>query len=108
MATEQTDRVLELVVFTLKGGTTRDQVLGTVDAVSEWVRTQPGFLSRELTHAADEDKWVEILYWRSMEEAKAAGAAAETSADCAPMFSLIDMDTMLFLHAVPVLQTATA
>ncbi|CAM3766376.1 hypothetical protein NOGI109294_12535 [Nocardiopsis gilva] len=36
MAGQRTDEVLELVVFSLKDGVTRDQLIDTVDAVSEW------------------------------------------------------------------------
>jgi hypothetical protein len=96
------ERVLELVVFRVKDDVTREQLLGTVDAVSEWARQQPGFISRELAFAADKDKWIEVVWWKSLHDAEAAAAAAESSTSCAPMFALIDTDAMLFLHGVPV------
>jgi hypothetical protein len=94
-------RVLELVVFKLKPGATREQLLATVDGVSEWAGSQPGFVSRDLAYAADEDRWIDVVWWESLEDAEAAAGAAVSSPSCAPMFELIDDDSMLFLHASP-------
>jgi len=96
----QPDRVLELVVFSLNDGVTREQLLGTVDAVSAWARKQPGFISRELSYSAEQDKWIEVVYWASLQDAEAAAKASEGSELCAPMFALIDMQSALFLHGV--------
>jgi hypothetical protein len=101
MPDQQTERVLELVVFKLKQGATREQLLSTVDAVSAWARTRPGFLSRDLAYSAAEDRWIEVIWWRTLAEAEAAAEAALSSADCAPMFGLIDMDSPQMLHGVP-------
>jgi hypothetical protein len=97
----QPDRVLELVVFTLKDGVTREQLLNTVDAASAWARSQPGFISRDLSHNAEQDKWIEVVYWASLPDAEAAAKASEGSEQCAPMFALIDMESALFLHGIP-------
>jgi DNA-3-methyladenine glycosylase I len=107
MTTTVSDRVLELVVFKLHGGVTRDQFLPTADAVSEWAKQQPGFISRELCYAEAEDKWIEVVWWRTLHDAEAAAEAAVSSESCAPMFALIEMDQMQFLHGVP-LATAVA
>lgn len=55
MVTEQADHVVELVVFGLLDGVTRDQFLDTVAAASEWVSTQPGFISEQV-YSAGEDR----------------------------------------------------
>jgi hypothetical protein len=104
MNDEQTTKVLELVVFALKVGTTREQFMGTVDGVTVWIRSQPGFISYDLSYSADEHKWVFAAWRQTMEQAKATAEAATSAPDNAPMFALIDMDTMLYLHA----QAATA
>lgn len=101
-------RVLEVVVFKVNDGVTRQQLLATVDAVSEWARAQPGFLSRELSYAEEQDRWIEVVYWASMADAQAAAKAAESSERCTPMFALIDMESMLFLHAVPAIPLVRA
>ena len=91
-------KVLELVVFKLADGVARERFLGTVDTVSAWIAAQPGFISRELSHDAEGDRWIEVVWWRSLGEAQAAAERAMTSESCAPMFSLIDMESTLMLH----------
>jgi hypothetical protein len=103
MAAEQDQKVLELVVFKLRDGATNDQLLATVDRVSDWVKTQPGFISRDLTYSASEDRWIEVIWWDSLEEAESAAAVATSSDSCAPMFGLIDMESALYLHGEPVI-----
>lgn len=104
MTVDQAQRVLELVVFRLRDGVTRERLLSTVDAVSDWARNQPGFRSRDLSYAAAEDRWIEVVYWASLADAETAAKASETSEECAPMFALIDMESALFLHGVPAIE----
>src|SRR5687767_7714325 len=105
-------KVLELVVFKLADGVSREQFLGTVDGVSSWISRQPGFVSRELVHDPDGDRWIDVVWWRSMADAKAAAELAMSSESCAPMFGLIDMESTLMLHgevaAAPVHAAAAA
>jgi hypothetical protein len=91
-------KVLELVVFKLRDAATREQLLGSADAVSEWVKQQPGFLSRELSYDAEGDRWIDVVWWRTMEDAKAAAEAALSSTSCAPMFTLIDGESTQMIH----------
>jgi hypothetical protein len=94
-------KVLEMVVFKLNEGVTREQFLGTDEAVSEWIGEQPGFVSHELLYDAGGDRWVELAWWQTMDEAHAAAEKAMTSEKCAPMFALIDQESSIMLHAEP-------
>lgn len=91
-------KTLELVVFELNEGVTHDEFMPTVSPVSEWVSTQPGFISRELVHSPEDGRYAEVVWWRSRSEADAAGQAAMNSPSCAPMFGKIAMESMLMLH----------
>ena len=91
-------KVLELVVFKLDDGVSREQFLRTNDGVSAWIAKQPGFISRELSYDAEGDRWVDVLWWESLAEAHAAAEKAMTSESCTPMFALIDMESTLMLH----------
>ena len=91
-------QVLELVVFRLRKGSSREELLGTVDAVSAWIAQQPGFVARSLVEDREGGRWIDVVWWRSVEEAQAAAERALSSESCAPMFELIDMDSMLMLH----------
>lgn len=94
----QGERALELVVFKLNEGVSREQLLGTVEAVSDWIAEQPGFISRELSYDAEGGRWIEVVWWRTLEDAHEAAELALTSESCAPMFALIDMESTLMAH----------
>ena len=91
-------KVLELVVFSLQPGTSREEFVGTVEGVSSWIAEQPGFVSRSLVEDRDGGRWIDVVWWRSMQEAQAAAERAMSSQACAPMFGLIDMESTLMVH----------
>ena len=101
-------KVLELVVYKLNEGVSREQFLGTNGAVSTWISKQPGFISRELVYDSEGDRWVDVVWWATMAQAHEASQAAMTSESCQAMFALIDMESALMLHAVPAIATVTA
>jgi hypothetical protein len=104
----QPRRVLELVVYKLNEGVSREQFLGTNDAVSSWIGKQPGFVSRELVYDGEGDRWVDVIWWETIEQAHAAAELSRTSESCSPMFALIDMESALMLHGVPAIAPVSA
>lgn len=100
--------VLELVVYKVKEGVSRQQFLATNDAVSSWISNQPGFISRELAYDAEGDRWVDVIWWDTLEQAHAASELSMTSESCTPMFALIDMESALMLHGVPAINRVDA
>jgi RNA polymerase sigma factor (sigma-70 family) len=70
MTDERQPDVLELVVFSLNEGVTREQLLGTVGAVSAWARRRPGFISRDLSYNVEQNKWIEVVYWAGREDVR--------------------------------------
>ena len=103
MANDTTSKVVELVVFTLREGTSRDEFLATEASMDAWLREQPGFQSYDLLLGDDGDTWVFIGWWRTMAKAKAAADAAMTAPGTTPMLALIDFDSprYLYLHGEP-------
>ncbi len=101
-------KVLELVVFKLKEGVSREEFLRTVDPVSRWISRRPGFVSRELVHDAEGDRWVDVVWWKTLDDAKTAAEAAMSSESCAPMFGTIDMESTLMLHGESAIPPARA
>jgi hypothetical protein len=97
-------RTLELVVYALSEGASREQFIATNGAVSSWISKQPGFISRELVYDGDGDRWVDVIWWEAMEDAHAAAELSQTSESCAPMFALIDMESALMLHGIPAIE----
>ena len=93
-----TGEVVEIAIFKTTDGVTREQLLGTVDAVSEWAGRQPGVISRDLTYSGEGDSWIDVIWWASAEAARTAAEMAMTSESCAPMFALIDLEGTQMLH----------
>jgi hypothetical protein len=98
VTSERTAKVLELVVFNLNDGVTQEQFAATLEPVSRWIAEQPGFISRELSYDAQSDRWVDVIWWESMEQAGAAAQLAMSSDHCAPMFAMLDMESAAMLH----------
>ena len=90
--------VVELAIFKTNEGVTPEALLETAEAVSEWAKRQPGFISRDLTYSSESDTWIDVVWWESMEAAHAAAEVAMTSESCAPMFALIDLEGTQMLH----------
>jgi hypothetical protein len=105
---EATGKVLELVVFKLNAGVSRERFMATNEGVSIWAVQQPGFISREMSYDAEGDRWIDIVWWASVEEAQAAAERAMSSESCLPMFSLIEMESTLMIHAEPVMEPVRA
>jgi len=101
-------KVVELVLFRLADGVSREQFLATVDAVSAWVAEQSGFITRELAHDAAGDRWIDLIWWRTRGDAEAAAELAMTSESCAPMFALIDMPSVQIAHGDSAIPPAVA
>jgi hypothetical protein len=95
---EAEGKALELVVFKLNEGVTREQFLAAAEDVSTWISTQPGFISRELSYDAEGDRWIEVVWWVTVEHAQVAARLAMNSTLCAPMFAAIDKESTLMLH----------
>ena len=100
-------RAVELVVYKLNAGVSREQFLATNGAVSTWISKQPGFISRDLVYETEGDRWVDVVWWETMEQAHAASEASLASESCQPMFAQIEMDSALMLHGVPAIKTVT-
>lgn len=96
-------QAVELAIFKVKPGVGRDELLATVGPVSEWVKGQPGFISRDLTYSEETDTWIDVLWWESLEDAHAAAEAALASESCAAMFGLIDLEGTQMIHGVKVI-----
>ncbi len=103
MAPQADGPIVELVVFKLVAGATAQQLTDAAIGVSDWVSRQPGFVSRELSYSQESNQWVDLVRWENMGSATIASEAAMSSEQCAPMFSLIDMEQTMMLHADPVI-----
>ncbi|MDH6267726.1 heme-degrading monooxygenase HmoA [Rhizobium sp. SG_E_25_P2] len=63
----------------------------------EFLNGAPGFLSRELLRGAD-GVYLDLIHWRSKEDAEAMMKTAATSPDCAAYFALMDLQGAEMRH----------
>jgi hypothetical protein len=90
-------KIIELVQFKPKVGVTPKQLVQAGDALSDWLKKQPGFISRELGHKQG-GEWTDVVYWDDLKNAKAAAEAAFKDPLCLTYFGMIDEESMVQAH----------
>jgi hypothetical protein len=88
---------IELVRFRLKQDKTAADWLKANEKINDWIKVQPGFRFRSLSET-DDGEWIDMVYWESLEAAKASGAkfGDEVGPACEP---LIDMTSVVVSHS---------
>ena len=86
--------IVEIATFKLKEGVTPDEFYPVDQAVeSQHVSQQPGFISRE-SAVSEDNEWLAIVHWRSMEDAQASMASFSSAPATAEFMSKLEADTM--------------
>lgn len=85
---------LELITYTLKQGIEADALLATSASVAEFLLEQPGFIYRSLSQDS-EGTWIDICYWHSEAEAKAASDALMSDPRGLELIDLCDPDSVV-------------
>jgi hypothetical protein len=93
--------VIELVLYRLKSGVEEARFLKDADAITDVLRTLPGFLSRRLLTAVEDGQWADVVEWRSMEEALRAAEVFPTMPGVASLLETVDMANVTMLHLAP-------
>ncbi len=87
-----TGTIIEWAPIKLAAGRTEADLIAASDAFQrDFLSHQPGFVRRELVRRG-EGEYVDIVHWRSLDDAKAIMAKVETSPACRAFFSVMDMD----------------
>lgn len=67
------NNMIEMAVFKVQEGVTESQVLDLSNAFIEALRREvDGFIKRVLTKDSKQDRWIELVWWESMEAAQTA------------------------------------
>lgn len=90
--------VIECVIFRLDEGSDQTDFLDKAHLMSEWVKDQPGFVSRNLS-CTDEGEWIEHIEWTSMEAAKTAADLIGEDEKSRPFATAIDGPSVTMRHA---------
>lgn len=88
---------LEQVRFRTQEDVTEDALLQAAETTSSWLKQQPGFSYRTLVCDTD-GTWTDLIYWSSLENAKAASEAFMGSVETKPFMALIDPETVKMQH----------
>lgn len=92
---------IELVIFKTKPEFDPTHVKASLESLSDIVSTYKGFISRQLAKN-DEGKWMDLIFWESMEDAKAAADDIMKLEAAQKAFSMIDEQKMELYHFNPI------
>lgn len=87
---------VEVVVFALNPGVSRETFLCSSQISRDWYGRQPGFLSSELIEGS-EGQWVGILHWESRESAESAQGRLMEEVDMSEFFAAINPDGTIWV-----------
>ena len=90
-------KAVEIVIFSFKEKYSDQPASEKAMLVNDFISNQSGFISRT-TSKLDGDKWIDIVYWESMQEAKDANGAAMKCEPCGAFFNSINQEPMQFMH----------
>ncbi|KXI29367.1 hypothetical protein [Paraglaciecola hydrolytica] len=88
---------IEMVSYRLKAGISIEDLRATHSAVNNFCLAQPGFLYRSISQD-EHQTWFDVVYWKTMDDAKAAGEAFMQSNIGQILVNLIDNTTMQMRH----------
>ncbi|MCA3695364.1 hypothetical protein [Aquidulcibacter sp.] len=91
------DETLEIVTFKTVPTVTPEAVLVAAQGMLPWLKTVPGFLSRHMARAED-DQWVDCVRWDSKANALAAADAIMTAPGAADFMSVIEPNSVVMRH----------
>lgn len=90
-------KVLEIVEFRFKQGTSEAAGLAAIEKSSEFAKEQKGFLGR-WTANNSEAQWVEAIQWEDMESAQAANDKFVADQRNADLMGLLDQESLKMSH----------
>lgn len=89
--------VIEVVMYQLRPEVTDEQMLALSTLVQGWLTTQPGYIRRELAKN-EEGRWLDLVHWRTMREAKQAAEQINQQPFAAQMGAIFEGAEMTILH----------
>jgi hypothetical protein len=92
------ETVIEISEFKLITEVDANDFLKASDSVQvEFLEKQLGFINRELIRG-DDNQWMDIVHWRSREEADEAAKQAMNNPVCLKFFSMMDPSNIRMSH----------
>jgi heme-degrading monooxygenase HmoA len=91
------NKIIESVNVKLAPGISEETFLRACKGVEPFLKRQPGFLSRRIARM-EEGRYIDILEWRSQEEADKAMALSMQEPGMAAIMETIDAESMVVSH----------
>lgn len=88
---------VELVIFKLNKGADEAALFQAADAVMADIRQLRGYVRRELLQG-DGGLWIDVVYWRSRDDALAAAELFNTLPSAQVFGSFLDAGTISMMH----------
>lgn len=92
-----TEPCLEMVRFRLAEGADAEAFRAAASVVTDWAARQAGFQYRTLIEEAD-GGWIDMVWWRSEADAKAAAGKFMDELGGAPFVAMIDGGSVDMAH----------
>jgi len=96
--------VYEIVVFKAQADVTTEQVLLSAQSIQSTLESYTGYISRDLIQA-DNDQWVDIVKWESLEDAQFAAEDIMSKPEAATFMTIIDTASINMMHGKLVFTT---
>ena len=81
--------IVEIAQLKLVKGTDPKAFVRATEATHPFLQKQPGYVDRELLKLTD-DQWVDLVHWKTLDEAKAAGKALMRDPSCRDFVKMLD------------------
>lgn len=94
------DDTLEIVMFRLAPGVSREEFLTHSLDVAEWLKSQQGYIGRTLFEA--DGQWIDLVQWETLAHAQASAAAVASAPETKSFLATIDPSSVQMLHAAAV------
>jgi antibiotic biosynthesis monooxygenase (ABM) superfamily enzyme len=91
------DGQFEIVIYRLKPDVDRNRFLEISTQATEWLRTRPGYLGRELLED-DNGQWVDLVRWATIDDALAAASAFMEVPEAAAFMDVVEPESITMLH----------
>ena len=90
-------KIIEMVLWNAKAGVSVEDAKRSITQLNDFVKIQPGFISRKTSQAAD-GQFLDLVLWTDLNSAKTAAKKAMENESLIEVFSKIDQEDMLFKH----------
>jgi hypothetical protein len=91
--------ILELVTFRTQDGVSERQFDEAVRSVGDFLAEQPGFLSRQVATVDTDGSRVDLVWWKNLDDARAAAESIRTDPRAASFMACLDPDSVRLSHA---------